>query len=413
MRLLIIDGDPRFRELLRHHASCRWPQANCVDYDPGVRGPLAPEVRAQRFDAVLLDHRAGLEWLADLAARPGFAPVVFLSERHGDGAAQRAWSLGASAVLGKDRLDQKLLAAALAAAASRQGRARAQIDGARGAFDPYRFYGARIPAYRRVRRLASGQSSALYLAESEADASVVAIKVGRERLKDSELDPLFKRFRQEHEIVRGIEHPCVVRSHELGVSDERAYLVMEYFRAGDLRRRMRAGVTAAEALRLAAELARALQVVHAAGVLHRDLKPGNVMLREDASLALIDFGLARRTAIEPEPGERSLICGTPHYMSPEQGHGEPTDLRSDLYSLGVILYEMLCRRKPYMAENPMSIIYLHRNAPLPEIPEGLAALRPLIERLLAKRPAERFESAAAAAAALDHAAAQLDSELAA
>ncbi len=106
------------------------------------------------------------------------------------------------------------------------------------------------------------------------------------------------------------------------------------------------------------------------GVVHRDLKPGNVMLREDGSIALIDFGLSKDAEQTADLTERGLIFGTPHYMSPEQGHGEPTDARSDLYSLGVILYEMLTGGKPYRAESPMAVIYKHRKEPVPQLAAG-------------------------------------------
>jgi serine/threonine protein kinase len=125
------------------------------------------------------------------------------------------------------------------------------------------------------------------------------------------------------------------------------------------------------------------------------------MLREDGSIALIDFGMSKDSAQRLDLTERGLIFGTPHYMSPEQGHGEPTDARSDLYSLGVILYEMLTGGKPYRAENPMGVIYKHRKEPVPRLAPGLDGLQPLLERLLAKLPEERFPSALAAADALD------------
>jgi serine/threonine protein kinase len=177
---------------------------------------------------------------------------------------------------------------------------------------------------------------------------------------------------------------------------------MEYFALGDLRRRMRAApLSPREALRYAVAIARALATVHAAGVLHRDLKPGNVMLREDGSIALIDFGLSKDAALALDMTDTGTIFGTPHYMSPEQGHAEALDARSDLYSLGVILFEMLTGEKPYRAENPMAIVYKHRKEPVPQLPPQLAAVHPVLERLLAKLPADRCADAQQAADALE------------
>jgi serine/threonine protein kinase len=198
-----------------------------------------------------------------------------------------------------------------------------------------------------------------------------------------------------------------VKVYDLGISDEHAYMIMEFFDAGDLRRRMRSPLRATDALQTAYAIALGLGAVHATGVLHRDLKPANVMLRRGGGIALIDFGLAKDATLREEITDVGQIIGTPHYMSPEQGHGETIDARSDLYSLGIILFEMLTGRKPYMAENPMAIIYMHRKTPVPLLPESLAALQPLLQKLLAKEPADRFDSAQHAARAIAAALAEL------
>ena len=274
-------------------------------------------------------------------------------------------------------------------------------DDPRAAPESQCFGGAFIRGYRRVGQVASGTRADIFLAERLATGSLVALKVVRDEPEQGEAPDSFLRFLQEYEIAQRIRDPGIVRLFDLGVSDEHAWLVMEYFPHGDLRRRMKSQIAPRWAVRVAAAIARALAALHAEGVVHRDLKPGNVMLREDGSIALIDFGLSKDDAQRLDLTERGLIFGTPHYMSPEQGHGEPTDARSDLYSLGVILYEMLTGGKPYRAENPMAVIYKHRKEPVPQLAAGLDGLQPLLERLLAKQPEERFQSALAAAEALD------------
>jgi eukaryotic-like serine/threonine-protein kinase len=411
MRFLMIDDDARFSALILHHANCQWADARLSVHSPRVQGAVSPEFLAQGYDAVLVAGSGadgcGLDWLRDVAGRAGFAPLVFLGSHPSKAVTRQALRLGAHAVLDRADIEHSELIAVLAAAAEKQSIARANWRTAADAYEAQRFSGAFVRGYRRIRQLAAGRVSDLYLAESEQAGALVVLKVARDREKENELDQSFRRFLQEYEIVRRITHPSIVRLYDLGVSDEHAYLVMEYFRAGDLRTRMKTGLAPREALRVAAAIAEALQAIHAAGILHRDLKPGNVMLRDDGSLALIDFGLAKDAALDIEMTDRGFIFGTPHYMSPEQGHGEPIDERSDLYSLGVILFEMLARAKPYADENPMAIIYKHRHSPIPRVPAAFAPLQPLIDSLLAKQPGDRLGDAATAAAALSAMAGQL------
>lgn len=405
MRLLLIDDDARFRALIQHHLACDWAQAEVVPHDPTSQGALAPEFLAQGFDAVLLDNGwsdvSGLDWLQALARRRGFAPIIFMSEEADDPVARRALDLGATAVLGKTPLEHDQLIAAVRKAAEKQGRARANWRTSAGGLESQRFSEARIPGYRRIERIATGPVSDLYLAESERAGTLVVIKVTRDKQTGPELDHSFKRFLHEYGLVQRIHHPSVVRLYDLGMSDEHAYLVMEYFRQGDLRGRMRTPVSTPQALKYTLEIARSLEAIHMAGVLHRDLKPGNVMLRDDGSLALIDFGLAKQEALEIEITDNGTIFGTPHYMSPEQGHGETVDARSDLYSLGVLLFELLTGHKPFLADNPMAIIYKHRKAPVPRLAPPLQTLQPVLDRLLAKNPDDRFETAGELAETLD------------
>jgi hypothetical protein len=405
MRVLLIEEDARRCAQIRERLLAWRPQASLTVHNPVSQGALAPEFLAQGYDAVLLADQwpggRGLVWARELAGRAGFAPIVLLRRSADSSAARETAALGVWTVSGAD-LEGVEFHRVLAAAEQRQAHARAVWRTSSAGRDAQRFGDAFIRGYRHIRRLAAGALTDLYVGESERAGTLVALKVARDAQDEREPVDIFRRFLQEYELVQRIDAPGVVRLYDLGISDEHAWLVMEYFPMGDLRRRMRAGVAPREALRLVVEVARALEHVHAAGVLHRDLKPGNVMLRADGSIALIDFGLSKDTALARDVTGSGAIFGTPHYMSPEQGHAEAIDARSDLYSLGVMLYEMLAGEKPYRADNPMAIVYKHRKEPIPQLPERFAGLQPALVRLLAKAPADRFAGAREAAEALAH-----------
>jgi serine/threonine protein kinase/CheY-like chemotaxis protein len=399
MRLLLIDDDPRYRTLLRHHISCDWPDVDIVSYNPRVRGPLTRGFLAQGYSAVLLDHEwkgggSGAEWLRDFQARDGFAPVIFLAADDESDDAVAARAAGAFAVLGKKKIRHTVLNEAIRKAADEQSKAMSRWRMSPEAKLAQDFAGARLKAYRRIELIAKGSVSELFLAESADVGGVVVLKVTAAIRKESGVDQSMERFLQEFEILREIQHPNIVKIFDLGVTDDHLFLAMEHFARGDLRKRMSEGLTARQSLAYARDLALALDAIHEVGIFHRDLKPGNVMLRDDGSVALIDFGLAKHVALKMEVTDKGLIFGTPHYMSPEQGHGRPIDGRSDIYALGVMLYEMLTGRKPFDADNHMAILVHHAKAPIPQLPERIAHLQPLIDTLMAKDADARPATAA-------------------
>jgi eukaryotic-like serine/threonine-protein kinase len=404
-RILTITDHPEFATLLEHHVTTLWGQAEVRVHNPATRGALPNGFVAAGYDVLLLDHLVeqgrGLRWLDDLSRRAGFPPIVYFGPGGDEVLAVQARESGAAECLARDRIEHRRLAELLRHCLDDRRRKLQLWRTSPEADKAYQFGTVRIRGHRCIRQLAAGGHSQVFLAESEKVGELVVLKVFREVPDKVEAHDTFNRFLQEYELVSRIQHPNVVRIHDLGIADDHAYIAMEYFPGGDLRTRMRQPISMVEALTYCAQVAKALAVIHAVGVLHRDLKPGNVMVRPDGTVALIDFGLAKLLALESEITETGKIFGTPYYMSPEQGHGEDVDARSDLYSVGVILYEMLTRQKPYSARSVMGVIYLHRNAPLPRLDDRLKVCEPLLYRALAKKPADRFQSAAELAAALE------------
>ena len=404
-RVLIIDDDAEFRRLLRLHMETAWPDIEIAERDPARDGLLAPEFTAAAFDVVLLDHDPagmnGVDAMRDYASRPLFPPLILLVPEVNPEWTRRAVQAGAEHLIGKDKIEHRQFIGAIGAAARKRKRLLAFFKGTPDATRMYRFGDVIIKGERFVRMIQPGKVCTVYLAESERAGDLVVLKIFREVPDVKEGSLSFERFLQEYEVVAKVRHPNVVRIHDLGIADDHAYIAMEYFPDGDLRLRMKKPVSADQALLYLRQMASALEAIHAVGVLHRDLKPGNVMLRRDGSIALIDFGLAKQLELEADITATGEIFGTPYYMSPEQGHGYGCDERSDLYSLGVMFFELLTRQKPYLGRTPMEVIYKHAQQSVPMLPSECSQLQPLIERLMAKTPGKRFQSATALIGAID------------
>lgn len=398
-RVLIITDHTELARSLEHHISIVWSDAECRIHAPLISGRLHSAFSAIGFDAVLLDDRSergrGEEWLENFLYRTGFPPVIYLARGDDVALAARVVARGAVDCVVRERIDHRRLANALRDGVQRRRRELALWRTGSQAEQLSRFGPITILGHRFARELAIGGTSMVYLAESERAGDMVVLKVLRDAPESGDQHLQFSRFLQEYELISKIRHPNVVRIFDLGIADDHAYIAMEYFARGDLRGRIAKGIEPRLALQYLAQMAAALQVVHEVGVLHRDLKPGNIMERADGSLALIDFGLAKHTDVKVEMTGTGEIFGTPYYMSPEQGHGQELDERSDLYSLGVIFFEMLTGKKPFLAPTPMGVIYLHGNAPRPQLHDALTVYQPILDRLLAIEPTERFASARA------------------
>jgi eukaryotic-like serine/threonine-protein kinase len=251
--------------------------------------------------------------------------------------------------------------------------------------------------------LGRGGMAAVYRARDPAFDRDVAIKV---LPRDFMNDPDFRaRFEREARLIAALEHPAIVPVHDYGEKDGQPYIVMRLMSGGSLADRLRTGaLPLQEAARILLALAPALDRAHARGIIHRDLKPSNILFDEDRNPYLADFGIARLTEASTVMTATGMV-GTPAYMSPEQASGQrDLDGRTDLYALGVIVFQMLTGQLPYDADTPIGMAIKHINAPLPRIrdvrPDLPTKTDAIIRRALAKRREARFQDARSLAAEL-------------
>ncbi len=245
-----------------------------------------------------------------------------------------------------------------------------------------------IPGYKILSELGQGGIATVYLAVQESLDRQVALKVMSPLLA---MEPDYaERFIREGRTVAQLSHPNIITVYDIGLQKHQLFIAMEYIPGGNMRTRMQKHLRDPEwALSVAGQIALALGYAHKAGIVHRDVKPENILFRENGAAVLTDFGIAKTITSNTNLTRAGTVIGTPKYMSPEQTDGLGNDPRTDIYSLGIILFEMLTGHVPYDSENSMAVLYAHVHSPIPELPDELSDLQPLLNNLLAKKEADR------------------------
>jgi len=447
-RFLIAVDDAKFGAWLRHSLEAGWPAAELRVMDLGELRRLRAGITVRDFELALVclkfgetpedTESGGLDWLRKLRHQPAFPQIIVLADGGSELTAVRAIRLGVLDYLPKRlltpfRLQNAVRLALRAIQRERQDREerRAQQPGSKAAALPSAVPVATpgpaaaasappatkpaadadlVPGYTILQPLGESEAASVYLAMSVALERKVALKVSKRardesgESEDGESIAVERAvFEREYHALATVHDTAVVQIFDYGSHDGREYLAMEYYPCGDLKARLQHPIALNEALSFVRDIAAALHVVHSAGIVHRDLKPPNVMLREDGSVVLIDFGLARNLLAGDGTTRTGVLRGSPYYMSPEQAQGNDLDARTDLYSLGIIFYEMLAGKKPHLGASAMDVLRQHVDAPVPLLPIEFAHWQWLLDRLMAKDREERFESANAVLEALDRA----------
>ncbi len=395
MRVLIIDDDEDLRNLLSHYVKQQWPRASVEEFDPLARDLPGDEFPLGNYDVIILDYMLGrgdgLEWLREFKARHDCPPILFLTGAGNEIIAVRAMKFGADDYLRKQELTRERLLNSIRDVTQKKiertvtpevaARMEGQTLGAR----------IKVPGIRILHMIGEGGMSRVYLASREKDDEPLVVKILRSEVTDDKTS--LERFLEEYSLIERIRSPHVARIHGHGVSEGHAYLVMEFFDGGDLSQRLQGKpMEPGAALKIFRELMFALGDIHETGVLHRDLKPQNLMFRNDGSLAIVDFGIAKHIDAVDRTNYGEIL-GTPRYMSPEQVQGRALDLRTDIYSAGVLLFQMLSGEHLFSGASAVEVAMHHLNTPPPALPEALDQYQRLVDKLVEKDRDARFRNA--------------------
>lgn len=248
-----------------------------------------------------------------------------------------------------------------------------------------------IQGYRIEKTIGEGGMATAYLAVQESLGRLAVLKVLNTSRRDSKEN--VERFLNEGRIVASLNHPNIITIYDIGIAEDFMYISMEYIEGGDLRARLKSSITAKEAVEIIKKICSGLDVAHRKGIVHRDVKPGNILFRKNGEPLLTDFGIAKRLTMDQDLTSTGVFLGSPNYMAPEQAEDGPIDGRADIYALGVIFYEMLTGQKPYRSDSVIDVIVQHKQSPVPTLPEEYQLYQPLLNLMMAKNRKNRFRDA--------------------
>lgn len=249
-----------------------------------------------------------------------------------------------------------------------------------------------IPGYIIQKEIGKGGMATVYLAIQESLGRPVVLKILDDVDADESQD-LTERFMAEGRIIASLTHPYIITIYDIGIANNSLYISMEYVQGGDLKQRLELPMSEDEALEILAKVSSALNEAHKHGIVHRDVKPANILFRDSRTPLLTDFGIAKQVDTEHDLTSTGIFLGSPNYVSPEQADGVKIDGRTDIYSLGCIFYEMLTGQKPYTSTSVIDIVIQHKQAPVPQLPEDLAEYQPLLNGMMAKDRDKRIADA--------------------
>ncbi len=402
LQILVVADDSQVGRWLQHRIEAlRQDTRIVVEASAGFEHRLATTGTAE-FSLLIavLDFSTGasaaaMEWVEHVQGIPGSPPLVVLAEDGDEMSAVGAMRRGAADYLPRRLLSTDLLSAAIHhGLESRRAPARMLSPAPPTMVNPLKVPRDLIPRYMLLDTLGESARATVYLAHSDALDRHVALKVSRVADND---EPQFSR---EFQTAGSLRHSGIVDIYDYGMHEGREFIAMEYFPCGDLKARLQNPLSEYEALEFLQRIAAALSAVHQQGIVHRDLKPPNIMLRDDGQIVLIDFGISKHIDHGTRSTAAGVLRGSPYYMSPEQAQGLELDSRSDLYSLGVLFYEMLTGSKPYLGATAIEVLQQHVAASVPMLPPELAQHQLLLEGMLAKQREDRFASADALIASL-------------
>jgi serine/threonine protein kinase len=393
-KALVIDPSGELRDFLRFCAGRLWPKLEIVSYR-WARGCPDETFDWKGFDLVVLEERLhapgdrGVNWLRTLRRNSAVPSIVLVAHELTEKLRTEAERAGAAGVFNKDDLSPRRFAECVDRVL--RGPVEESAPTAAAAIAPVEVAAAPVPGFQILRPIATTSRGWVSLATQESDQRTVALKTTR--MTGEPGSSTLRRFTREYTVLSHLADANVIRVFRHGFAQNCGFVASEYCQGGHLGQKIERGIPMSDAVEYLAQIMRGLGAVHAHGILHRDIKPSNLLFREDGTLVLTDLATERELSDNPRLTTQSLV-GDLNYVSPESIRHGTVDLRSDLYSAGVVLYQMLTGTTPFGGATVAAMLEAHLSAPIPRLPQGSAVLQPLVDGLLAKDPNKRFQSAA-------------------